>query len=183
MLGIVFTEFQEFIEQEFTPAMYDQLLKACPDMKSQGIYTAVGQYDYTEVIDLVTALSEKTNVPVPDLVRTFGHHLFARFHTRYPNFFDHIDCSFDFLKTIEDHIHVEVKKLYPVAELPKFDCKGIDQNKMTMHYSSQRPFADLAEGLIRGCADHFKEDITIERQDHNTDHSYQSTFVIVRNTA
>ena len=34
-----------------------------------------------------------------------------------------------------------------------------------MLYRSQHPFADLAEGLIRGCVEHFGEPIKVRRED------------------
>jgi hypothetical protein len=33
-----------------------------------------------------------------------------------------------------------------------------------MIYRSQRPLADLAEGLIEGCAEHFGDKLQIERE-------------------
>jgi len=54
-------------------------------------------------------------------------------------------------------IHVEVRKLYPDAELPTFTCDTSTPGRLTMLYRSSRPFADLAEGLIAGCIAHFCE--------------------------
>jgi hypothetical protein len=34
-----------------------------------------------------------------------------------------------------------------------------------MAYRSTRPFADLADGLIRGCIDHFGKPIDVARED------------------
>jgi hypothetical protein len=33
-----------------------------------------------------------------------------------------------------------------------------------MTYRSQRPFADLAQGLIEGCVEHFGEPIDVQRE-------------------
>ena len=54
------------------------------------------------------------------------------------------------LKTIDDHIHVEVKKLYPDAELPKFQYT--EQNgQLHLHYQSPRPLAGVAYTLVTAC--------------------------------
>ncbi|WND03285.1 heme NO-binding domain-containing protein [Temperatibacter marinus] len=183
MLGIVFTEFQEFIEESFSPDMYDELIEGAKALESEGAYTAVGNYDYTEILQLVSVLSTKTSVSIPDLVKTFGQHLFGRFYELYPAFFIDIRGSYDFLQTIEDHIHVEVKKLYPEAELPSFDCREDENSKMEMIYTSARPFADLAEGLIVGCILHYKEDIQVDRLDLQPENGKNKTqFKLTLNT-
>ncbi len=71
--------------------------------------------------------------------------------------------AFDFLSRVDDVIHVEVRKLYPDAELPSLPCERPAPNRLLMHYSSPRGFGDLAEGLIAGCIKHFGENITVTR--------------------
>jgi hypothetical protein len=163
MKGVVFTEFLEMLEMRFSADLVDDLIAAC-DLPSGGAYTAVGTYDHLELVRLVTRLSEVTGAPPADLVRDFGRHLFGRFAILYPRFFTGITSAFQFLATIEPCIHAEVKKLYPDAELPHFDCKAMSSDRMDMVYRSSRPFADLAEGLIIGCFAHFDEAVTIERR-------------------
>ena len=165
MKGIVFTEFMEMVEKEFGLEMVDQLVNACP-LHSKGIYTKVGTYDHQEMISLVGELSDTKKLPASSLINVFGRHLFASFVKSYPGFFKDQD-TFSFLKSLDGYIHVEVKKLYSDAELPRFMCTEKD-NTLTMHYQSSRPFADLAEGLIQETIQHFKEDIRLE-VDKNSD--------------
>jgi len=61
------------------------------------------------------------------------------------------------LKSIDSHIHVEVRKLYPEATLPKFNTH-VDGSVMTMKYMSERKMADLAEGLIEKSMQYYKEE-------------------------
>jgi hypothetical protein len=163
MKGVVFTEFLEMVERRFSANLADSIIEAC-DLPSGGAYTAVGTYDHRELVDLVNALGKATGLPVSELVRTFGRHLFGRFVELYPRFFERVPSAFDFLMNIEGCIHAEVKKLYPDAELPTFECRPTAHDRMDMIYRSSRPFADLAEGLIMGCAEHFGEQITIRRE-------------------
>ena len=81
----------------------------------------------------------------------------------YPVFFEHKN-SFEFLKTIDSHIHVEVKKLYPDAELPRFQYKE-SQNTLELEYSSERKLHMFALGLMEKTIDHYGEDINIELLD------------------
>lgn len=163
MKGIVFTELIEMVEADLGLEISDRMIQGA-NTENDGAYTAVGTYDHAELIQLVISLSEATGAPVPDLVQTFGRHLFARFNALYPQFFEGIESALDFLPMVETYIHVEVRKLYPDAELPSFDCKTFD-DALEMTYKSKRPFADLAEGLIRACVDHFQDAIEISRTD------------------
>ena len=63
--------------------------------------------------------------------------------------------------TVEEHVHVEVKKLYPDAELPTLDVRRTGPESMSVGYTSCRPFGDLCIGMIEGCADHFGESFEI----------------------
>jgi hypothetical protein len=117
------------------------------------------------MIELVSCLSDETGVPLTELVRSFGIYLFSRFHVMFPSYFNGISSSFEFLQKVEDYIHVEVRKLYPEAELPSFACDTPAPGCLSLTYRSARPFAVLAEGLIRGCIDHYAEAVDIEIED------------------
>lgn len=161
MKGVVFSEFIEMVEEEFSPEIADAIIEES-DLASGGMYTAVGTYEHEEMLTLVVKLSEKTGIAVPDLVNAFGRYLFERFFTLYPTFFDSVDGAFSFLETIEDHVHSEVRKLYHDVELPTFETRRPDDKSLIMEYRSRRPFADLALGLLNGCAAHYGEDVDIE---------------------
>lgn len=164
MKGMVFTEFLEMVEDRFSLEIADRIIEAS-NLPSGGAYTAVGTYDHEEMIQLVTHLSTETEIAVPDLLRTFGKHLFGRFVGSYPQFFEGVASTFGFLGNIEGYIHVEVRKLYPDADLPSFEYDTSEPGRLTMVYRSTRPFADLAEGLILGSIEHFDETIEVQRED------------------
>ncbi len=178
MKGIVFTELFEMVEGLFGPDMVDDVLDDCV-LDSGGAYTAVGTYDHRELIEIVNALSKHTDIPFKDLVQKYGHHLFFRFHELMPVFFENPEDAFDFLESVHGYIHVEVKKLYPDAALPDFETTRND-NILVMTYKSQCPFADFAEGLMGGCIEFYKENITIESEDHNSDGEFSRIFTLMK---
>lgn len=182
MLGIVFTEFMDMVEDRFPPEVHDQLIElAESEFKSRGIYTGVGNYNHSEMIALVTRLSEESGIAPNVLVQTYGQYLFSRFYVRYPEFFDGIVNSLDFLERIEDHIHKEVKKLYPDANLPTLKSQRVDQDVLIMKYRSSRPFAYLAYGLMTGCVEHFKEPFEITMEDESSGEATRATFTLKKN--
>src|SRR5687768_11906467 len=87
MKGIVFTEFLEMVEEKFSPEVADRIIEQA-DLQSGGIYTAVGTYDHKEMIELISHLSNETGISSAELVHSFGVHLFSRFHTMFPKYFE-----------------------------------------------------------------------------------------------
>jgi hypothetical protein len=179
MKGIVFSEFMEMAESRYSARVVDEIITSV-DLPSGGMYTAVGTYDHAEMLTLVTRLSEVTGVPAAELVRAFGTYLFGRFHELYPGFFEGVDGTFDFLSRIEDHVHAEVRKLYPDAELPTFETWRPDANSLEVVYRSRRPFAALALGLIEGCAAHYQEPMEIEQEELSNDGRTHVRFLLRR---
>lgn len=167
MKGMVFTEFLDMVENKFSADMVDDIIDDA-NPASGAAYTAVGTYDHQELVDMVVALSKRTEIPVDTLVKVFGEHVFTIFATNYPSFFADVPDALTFLSGIEDIIHAEVIKLYPDAQLPKFDCH-FEGETLIMDYQSPRHFSDLAEGLIKGCGAHFGENLQIDRHDISAD--------------
>lgn len=163
MKGIVFTSFNEMIEEEMGMTVWDRILKEVkPD--SLGIYTAVEDYDDQELFDLVSALSEITKISVNDLVKYYGNYLFSVLIKKYPVFTENADDYFQFLESIDNVIHKEVEKLYLNPNLPKLTCKRIDDKTLQMRYESPRKLCRLAEGLIQGAASHYSEEYLLDHE-------------------
>ena len=179
MKGIVFCEFVEMMEQEFSAEVADEIISGT-ELESGGAYTSVGTYDHREMLRLVKVLSDRTGMSVPDLVNSFGRYLFERFTALYPAFFEDVSGAFDFLDRIEEHVHVEVRKLYPDAELPTFETSRVGDDTMIMVYRSARPFADLAHGLIEGCIAYYSEPVSVDMDDLSDEGRTHVRFTLKR---
>ena len=154
MKGVVFTKFLDFVGSRYGADTVDDIIDAS-HLPRGGAYTAVGTYDHAEMVSLCTALAERTGTPAAELVRCFGSHLSGTFAKGYPAFFSRSGIFFDFLESIEAHIPVDVRKLFPDAELPTFKVEQRTPTQMVLHYRSPRRMGDLAEGLILGSAHQF----------------------------
>lgn len=159
MKGIVFTEFLEHVETSFGLDMVQNIIDAC-DLTDDGAYTSVGTYPCQEMGQLVGALSRLSGQDPQALMKGFGERLGTTFHKAYPQYFD-VSGYFDFVESVDAHIHVEVKKLYPDAELPKFESVSRDENSLVLDYVSSRGLEDLAAGLLMATASVFDETISI----------------------
>lgn len=169
MLGMVFTEFLEMVEQRWSPALAEQLLTDVAPA-SGGHYTAVGYYPTDELVALVGALTVHSQQPAAALVQAFGEHLFGRFLQLHPALFANGSDCFRLLASVDNHVHREVRKLYPDAELPTFSVREHSAQRLVLEYRSVRPLADLAEGLIRACIAHFDEPLQLRRTELPPEH-------------
>lgn len=169
MKGIIFTEFLTMVEQAHGLDMVDTIIDKS-DLPSGGSYTAVGTYPHSEIVSLVINLSQETSTEVPDLLKAFGQYLFHSLAKSYPSFVKESTDPLDFLEQVETYIHVEVRKLYPDAELPTFECSRPNSpDQLHMVYHSIRHMEDVCEGLIRGSLEHFGVQATVERQSLDDD--------------
>jgi len=163
MKGVVFTEFLALVESSFGYEMVDILIQES-NLSTGGAYTTIGTYPHSEMLTLLGNLSQRTDIPVPDLLRLYSRHFFKMLSKNYAYVFERAGDAFTLLEQIESHIHVEVKKLYPDSKLPYFDTRRPTEHSLEMIYHSERCMADFAEGLMNATLDYYHETATISRE-------------------
>ena len=160
MKGIVFTEFLELVENKFGLEMVDTII-INSDLKSNGVYTSVGTYSFSEMLQLLNHLSENTGISKDDLLLTYGEHFFGVLEVSYPELLNSYTDPMEMISSIENHIHVEVKKIYPDAELPTFEIVKKTANSLIMIYKSSRAMHHFGLGLMNKTFEHFNSKATI----------------------
>lgn len=162
MRGLIFTELFELVEDKFGFEMLDDIIVEA-NLPNDGAYASTGSYPFSELLSLVIKLHEHTKIPIDTLLEVFGEYLFTKLFEAHPQF-GGATSIIDFLENVETYIHIEVKKLYPDAELPKFDIVSKDENSFKFYYISSKQLHYLAKGLIVGASNYFKEPVTIEME-------------------
>jgi len=160
MKGIVFTEFLELVENKFGLAVVDKIIEQSA-LASGGIYTAVGTYDFSEMLSLLTHLSAHSKISIDDLLLTYGEHFFGVLADSYPGLIDKYEDPIELLASIENHIHVEVQKIYPEAELPTFEVLEKTPSRLVMVYTSSRAMYNFGLGLMNKTFEHYKSSAAI----------------------
>jgi hypothetical protein len=158
MKGVVFTEYLEFIEEQFGFDVVDDMIEKAG---VSGVYTQAGNYEFNELFEMVQSLSKISKTAVGVLIGAFAKHLFKKLVVIYPKPVQEYSNSFEFISNIDNVVHPEVKKLYPEAELPTFETVSYTNNTLVMKYKSTKPLMDLAQGLMEGCAEHYNEKLDI----------------------
>lgn len=156
MKGVVFVELLAMAEDAFGEEVVDNVIDKA-DLANGGVYTAVGNYPCEELVKIVEAFSAHSGLSAEVLQRKFGHWMMAFFEQHYPDFFKDKTNSFEMLESVDQEIHVEVLKLYPDAELPRFETERHSDDRLEMVYTSPRPLVPFCHGLIESCVERFDE--------------------------
>ncbi|AYA65913.1 heme NO-binding domain-containing protein [Alteromonas sp. RKMC-009] len=177
MLGIVFTTLVEMLEEKVSPEFADEVIVAA-NLENDGAYTSVGYYPFSEMQKLVGVLVEKTGKPAEELLHDFGYYLFGRLASAHGQVMAGRSGILDALSVLDNDIHVQVRKLYPDADLPTFKVLSKTDNTMLLEYYSTRELHSLAEGLMDAAADHFGQ--TIQRTTVRSDkpHTYEFNITV-----
>ena len=164
MKGIVFTEFLDLVEEKFGLGMVDKIISQS-ELASEGVYTSIGTYSFSEMLQLVTNLSGNTGISTDDLLLVYAEHFFSVIKTSYPGLLETYKDPIEMLASIENHIHVEVQKIYPDAELPTFVVEEKTDNSIIMVYKSSRAMHHFGLGLMNKTFEHFnaKASIVLEK--------------------
>lgn len=165
MKGLIFTHLLQYVEKEYDAATRDHMLTQAGRLSDDGSYNETETYPYEEIFQLVGNLSSVTNVSMSKTFENFGEYLFIQLARAFSQFFSPDETLFSFLQKLEDHIHIEVRKKYPEANLPGFDFEPIDENNLKMIYHSERSMSDFGIGMIKGAAIWFNRKVFVGKKD------------------
>lgn len=181
MKGIIFTEMLAMAEDEIGERRVDHILDQL-NLDSGGAYTSVGNYPCSELMQLVEAYGDHTGCPVGELQRALGYYTLMRFTDSYAEFFSGKADALAMLESIENDVHaVEVRKLYPDAEVPSLAAERLSPKSLRLTYRSPRPLADFCQGLIEACVEHFGTPGQLTRRDIPTPGEIVAEFTITLN--
>ncbi|WP_397447016.1 heme NO-binding domain-containing protein [Polaribacter sp. R77954] len=166
MKGIVFTEFLDLVEKKFGLEMLDKIISES-QLSSKGLYSNIGTYSFAEMLQLLQNLSSNTLIPVDDLLLVYGEHFFSVLQDSYGNLLSTYKDPIEMLSSIENHIHVEVQKIFPKAELPTFIIEKKEENNLIMIYKSSRAMHHFGLGLMNKTFSHFNATANITMQKIN----------------
>jgi hypothetical protein len=161
MKGIVFTEFLDLVENKFGLEMVDTIISQSK-LPSEGIYTSIGTYRFSEMLSLLKNLSAHTNISIDNLLLVYGEHFFSVVEKSYPDLLASYKNPIEMLSSIENHIHIEVRKIYPEAELPEFIVEEKTDNFLIMIYKSSRAMHQFGLGLMNKTFEYFNTTALIE---------------------
>ncbi|MBI4264429.1 MAG: heme NO-binding domain-containing protein [Acidobacteria bacterium] len=113
MKGIIFNLFEQVVSQERGEDAWDDVLASA---NLDGVYTSLGNYPDAQLVKLVHATAAAFRQTPEDVLRLLGARAVPLLAAKYPMFFEGHLSARTFLRTLNDVIHPEVRKLYPGAD-------------------------------------------------------------------
>ena len=179
MKGIVFTEFLDLVEERFGLEMVDAIISQSK-LESKGVYTSIGTYSFSELLQLLQNLKIQTGISIDNLLLIYGEHFFSVIETNYKDLLSSYNDPIEMLASIENHIHVEVRKIYTDAELPTFIIKEKTKKTLILIYKSSRSMHHFGLGLMNKTFEHFNSNATIILEKIKKDGT-EVKFIITKN--
>lgn len=160
MKGAVFLTLKAMIEETHDATAWAALVdKVAPEC--DGIYDANSNYPDADAVAYIGAVAELLNSSVSDATEIFGRYLFDALNGMSPQYAAASKTLFGFLQSIEPVIHREIRASSQTSSLPVIVVRKTDEQHLLMRYNSPRRLCFLAEGLIRGAAKHYGEEIVL----------------------
>ena len=179
MKGIVFTEFLDLVEEKFGLEMVDAIISQSK-LESKGVYTSIGTYSFSELLQLLQNLKTQTGISIDNLLLIYGEHFFSVIETNYKDLLSSYNDPIEMLASIENHIHIEVRKIYNDAELPTFIIKEKTKKRLILIYKSSRSMHHFGLGLMNKTFEHFNSKATIILEKIKEDGT-EVKFIITKN--
>lgn len=156
MHGVILGSFSDYVSTRLGAEALRVVFRGEP------IFLMSEQYDdqaFGRVLERASAFAGRTTEEVQ---RDFGEFAaqttFARL---YPAFFSVAGSTRNFLLTVEDRIHELVRATIPNARPPELDVTELDEDGVSITYTSARRLCPLLVGLVDGTAAHYGERATI----------------------
>jgi len=164
MKGIVYNILENLIVEKFGDEVMEEIYDETEFTSDVPPFVGPETYPSSDLLLVVASLSQKTNLPVGDLVYEFGKYMFPVLAGKYPVFLEDMDTPLEFLKSVHEIIHIEVKKLFEDANPPTVMIEELTSNRAKVYYRSERKLCRLLEGLLEGVADHFDQNVSYSHQ-------------------
>ncbi len=120
-------------------------------------------YDDADVIAVVVTAATLTHTEPQALLEAFGAFLAPTLLRVYAPLIDSRWRTLDVVEHTEEHIHTAVRLRDPTAGPPYLTAKRTAPDRVVVHYTSPRRLCGVAEGIVRGIATHFGEQVTVRQ--------------------
>ncbi len=161
MKGIIFNLLEDVVTAAHGPFVWDDLLDVAA---ASGAYTSLGSYPDDELIGLLATLSRQQGWEMEQTLRWFGRSAMPELARRFPAFFSSAASARDFVLSVNNIIHPEVRKLYAGAGCPHFHFSSDASGELLVEYASARKLCWLGHGFIEGASDHFGQSVRVEHR-------------------
>lgn len=180
MHGIVMNQFRQYVIDRLGRDAWVPLAEAAGVPAEN--HRLEGVYPDEQLVGLVLAASRQTGRPLNVLLEDFGAFIAPALLRVYAPLVDPAWRTLDVIEHTEETIHTVVRARMPGAEPPALLARRVSPTEVHIDYRSQRGLCSLAEGIARGMALHFGDEVEVSQPEcaHRGD---PRCLIVVRRTA
>jgi hypothetical protein len=157
MHGLVFAELERYVTRGHGAEQWRRIVAEAG--VTPRVFVALGTYPDAELMKLVQGASTVTKTPVTQLLEGFGEFMAPKLFTMYRTVIAPEWRTLDLVENTEQVIHTVVRSRGGTP--PVLSAQRQDATHLVVTYASRRKLCALARGIIRGIAQHYREDISI----------------------
>lgn len=160
MHGIIFTELRKYVDEKLGGDAWSNLLSAAG--LSGRMYLPIQEYPDAEAVTLVTTAARITGLDPALILESFGEFIAPSLLGMYRTLVKEEWKTLDVVEFTEDTIHKVVRQRNPGAKPPELKAVRLSPTQLKLTYGSQRKLCFVAKGIMKGLANHFGEEVTVE---------------------
>ena len=172
MKGHIFNLLERFIVETAGAGACEKILDSC-EFEGNGVFVRPGNYPDSDLVELVNETVDQLGLTVEQAHLAFGEWIFPHLAKLVPSEMVDVGHPKKFLMTLNEIHEVELKKLWPDAEPPKFYCEDMGPDSMTFTYDSPRQMFDLVDGVLKSVAKYYSVPIRWEKKFREGDAGYR----------
>ena len=162
MKGVIVIALQDLVKTKFGQEKWTNILKKS-GLPTNKKFFGHQDVDDNIVMTLIQNTCEVLGITLEQAAEAFGNYWMNEYAPKkYFAFFIGKRTAKEFLLDM-DRVHSKMTENIENARPPKFEFEELDDNKITMSYSSHRGLEPIWIGLIKGVGTYFKEDIKIKK--------------------
>lgn len=156
MHGLIFASLRDYSIERLGAA-------AAAPLWADLAFETAGAYEDAFFVLQLERIVEATGAPPEEVERDFGSFAARRtFAGLYPAYYEESGGVFAFLLGIEEKIHELVRATIPGATPPRLHIQPFSDLGALVSYTSERRLCRLLDGLVRGTAEHYGEEVELE---------------------
>ncbi|HEX8358722.1 MAG TPA: heme NO-binding domain-containing protein [Longimicrobium sp.] len=161
MHGIVMNQFRQYVVDRLGRDAWVPLAEAAGVPVEN--HRLEGVYPDEQLVALVLAASRATARPLNVLLEDFGAFIAPALLRVYAPLVNPAWRTLDVIEHTEQTIHTVVRARMPGAAPPALLAQRVSPTEVHIDYRSERGLCSLAEGIARGMALHFGEEVDVSQ--------------------
>ena len=162
MKGVIVIALKELVVEKFGLNRWNEILKGA-GIEKEPYMTVLSDIDDKIVLDVLKSLCRMLGMTSQQAADAFGEYWMTVYAPKhYQAYFLNVKNAKEFLLKM-DQVHVSSTKTMKDARPPRFQYEWKDNRTLIMTYISKRGLMDIFEGLVKGVARYYKEDLKIRR--------------------